>query len=65
MACKAIQYSDEMHCAPCGLRWDTNDPDPPPCRLDAPPQARPEETEDDGFVTIYPSCRAEPSPRPE
>lgn len=31
MACKAIQYSDEMHCAPCGLRWDVNDPEPPAC----------------------------------
>lgn len=36
MACKAIQYSDEMHCAHCGLRWDVNDPEPPACRLDAP-----------------------------
>jgi hypothetical protein len=27
--CQARQYSDEMVCAPCGLRWDTNEPDPP------------------------------------
>lgn len=31
MTCKAIQYSDEMYCADCGLRWDVNDPDPPAC----------------------------------
>ena len=30
--CKAIQQSDEMHCAECGLRWDVNDPEPPECR---------------------------------
>lgn len=29
--CAAIQYSDEMHCPRCRLRWDTNDPEPPPC----------------------------------
>lgn len=29
--CRAIQYSDEMHCPSCRLRWDTNDPEPPPC----------------------------------
>lgn len=34
MRCKAIQYSDEMHCAKCNLRWDTNDPEPPPCKQD-------------------------------
>lgn len=28
--CKARQYSDQMQCE-CGLTWDTNDPDPPPC----------------------------------
>ena len=32
MTCRAIQYSDEMHCASCGLRWDVNDPEPPECR---------------------------------
>lgn len=30
--CRAVQQSDEMFCAPCGLRWDVNDRDPPPCR---------------------------------
>ena len=30
--CRAIQQSDEMYCAPCNLRWDVNDSDPPPCR---------------------------------
>lgn len=32
MTCKAIQQSDEMFCAECGLRWDVNDPEPPQCR---------------------------------
>lgn len=32
MTCRAIQYSDEMHCAKCKLRWDVNDPNPPECR---------------------------------
>ena len=31
-SCRAIQQSDEMHCAMCGLRWDVNDSDPPNCR---------------------------------
>lgn len=26
--CEAIQYSDEMFCARCGLRWDVNDETP-------------------------------------
>jgi len=30
--CKAIQQSDEMFCAACGLRWDVNDMFPPECR---------------------------------
>ena len=30
--CHATQQSDEMYCAPCNLRWDVNDSDPPPCR---------------------------------
>lgn len=30
-ACKARQHSDQMSCQ-CGLAWDMNDPDPPPCR---------------------------------
>lgn len=32
MPCKAVQYSDLMVCHQCGLKWDTNDPDPPACR---------------------------------
>ena len=32
--CKAVQYSDQMQCAPCGLAWDMNDPEPPECRPD-------------------------------
>jgi hypothetical protein len=45
MTCEAIQYSDEMACARCRLRWDTNDPEPPSCLkallpvYDAPPMA--------------------------
>jgi hypothetical protein len=31
MTCKAIQQSDEMFCATCGLRWDVNDSEPPAC----------------------------------
>lgn len=30
--CQARQYGDQMICAPCGLIWDTNDPEPPQCR---------------------------------
>lgn len=29
--CEAVQYSDEMHCARCGVYYDVNDPDPPEC----------------------------------
>lgn len=32
MTCKAIRCNDEMHCAPCGLRWAIEDPEPPACR---------------------------------
>ena len=31
-SCQARQYSDEMHCARCRLRWDVNDPSPPACQ---------------------------------
>lgn len=31
MTCAARQYSDQMLCGTCGLAWDMNDPDPPPC----------------------------------
>jgi len=30
--CQARQYGDQMICAPCGLNWDANDPEPPECR---------------------------------
>lgn len=33
--CKARQFSDQMVCQ-CGLAWDMNDPDPPPCRVNQP-----------------------------
>lgn len=29
--CQARQHSDQMICAPCGLTWDINDPEPPEC----------------------------------
>lgn len=37
--CQARQYSDMMRCVPCDLTWDTNDPEPPPCRLPPPSPA--------------------------
>lgn len=30
--CSAVQYSDQMVCAPCDQSWDTNDSFPPPCK---------------------------------
>lgn len=30
--CRAVQHSDQMHCAICNLTWDMNDHVPPPCR---------------------------------
>lgn len=30
--CQGRQYGDQLICAPCGLAWDTNDPEPPECR---------------------------------
>ena len=35
MRCQARQYSDEMYCPRCRLRWDTNDRDQPGCKTDA------------------------------
>ncbi len=35
MRCQARQYSDEMYCPRCRLRWDANDRDVPGCRTDA------------------------------
>lgn len=34
--CHAVQQSDEMCCAPCNLRWDINDSNPPECRKSLP-----------------------------
>jgi hypothetical protein len=31
-SCNARQLSDEMACLSCRLRWDVNDPEPPPCK---------------------------------
>jgi len=33
--CNARRYGDQMICAPCGLIWDVNDPEPPACRKSA------------------------------
>lgn len=36
------RYSDEMYCTHCRLRWDVNDPEPPPCTVSpAPKEDRP------------------------
>lgn len=32
MTCRARQYGDTTMCGPCGVQWDTHDPDPPKCR---------------------------------
>lgn len=34
--CEAVQYSDQMQCARCGLSYDVNDPDPPDCQRPVP-----------------------------
>ena len=31
MSCQAIRQGDQMQCGSCGVQWDINDPDPPPC----------------------------------
>jgi hypothetical protein len=30
--CEAVQYSDQMYCARCGVTYDVNDFDPPNCK---------------------------------
>lgn len=30
--CHARQFSDGMFCGVCGMTWDVNDTEPPPCR---------------------------------
>ncbi len=30
--CQARRYGDQLICAPCGLTWDADDPEPPECR---------------------------------
>lgn len=53
--CKAVQYSDEMVCNECGLRWDTNDQDPPQCN--SAKTKRPSETVAlIGFMTAKLAC---------
>lgn len=34
--CEAIRYGDTTICGPCGMQWDTNDPEPPACRRTRP-----------------------------
>lgn len=34
--CDGIRYGDTTICGPCGLQWDTGDPDPPACRQTRP-----------------------------
>ncbi len=29
--CRVVTVGDQSFCATCGLRWDTNDPEPPKC----------------------------------
>ena len=38
--CRAVQYGDRTGCIPCGLEWDTNDPEAPGCmwKLEPPQQ---------------------------
>jgi hypothetical protein len=31
-ACLAVQHSDQTLCEPCGIGWDTNDPERPMCQ---------------------------------
>lgn len=55
MTCRAIQQSDEMHCATCRLRWDMNDPEPPQClRQAASPPVQPAP---DRYVSALAPCR--------
>jgi hypothetical protein len=44
-ACQALRQSDEMVCAPCRLRWDVDDPDPPLCGLQVATRAHDEDVE--------------------
>lgn len=32
MNCHANRCGDQTLCGPCGLQWDTNDPEPPKCK---------------------------------
>lgn len=34
MSCAARRQNDQMACAPCGVTWDIDDPEPPPCGLE-------------------------------
>jgi hypothetical protein len=38
--CSARQFSDEMVCTTCRLRWDVNDPEPPACNPEQKSSAR-------------------------
>jgi hypothetical protein len=54
--CQARQYSDEMVCNACRLRWDTNDREPPPCgnSVSSPP-LQPEQPKSVPFVSGLPA----------
>lgn len=40
-ACQARQHSDQMLYGRCGLGWDANDPEPPPCAAQPAPMPEP------------------------
>lgn len=60
--CQARQYGDQMICAPCGLTWDTNDPEPPECRkVDKRP--KPPKRPGDGLFKVNQSLLEAPKAR--
>lgn len=48
--CDAIRYGDTTMCGTCGTQWDTNDPEPPPCRKKAYPSLN--HVCSSGYVTV-------------
>ena len=42
LPCRLVVAGGETYCASCGLRWDTNDPEPPACpKENEPPKREP------------------------
>lgn len=37
--CDKRRVADEYYCARCRIRWDVNDPEPPPCEAEQPAPA--------------------------